>query len=69
MGKSQSKDAENRSEGPIVDNMRKKYGPECLIVLKDWTGNYGVSKGGSLSVELEGKLKGEEAKLIHRKKN
>lgn len=71
MGKNQSKEAESHPEGPIVDDMREKYGPECLIMLNDWIKSYGFPAGGSLSLDqlkkLENKLKEEEEKLMRKK--
>lgn len=71
MGKNQWKEAESHPEGPIVDDMREKYGPECFIMLNDWIRNYGFPAGGSLSLDqlkkLENKLKEEEEKLMRKK--
>lgn len=36
MGRNQSKVAIAPHEGPIVDDMRKKYGPNCLDMLDVW---------------------------------
>lgn len=67
MGKSQSKVAPQ--EGPIVDDMRKKYGPTSLEMLDVWVEKYRFPTGGSLSMEelrkLELRLKLEKEKITN----
>lgn len=58
--------------GQIVDDMRKKYGPDCLDMLDVWVERYGFPEGGSLSMEelknLRDKLKIAEGKVTKKKK-
>lgn len=68
--RNQSKVAIAPQEGAIVDNMRKKYGPNCLDMWLDvWVEKYKFPTGESLGRDelrkLECRLKIEEERVAN----
>lgn len=70
MGASQVKPRE--ASGPIVDDMKKKYGSDSVKFLSYWHDQFGFPKNGSLSVRkieyLEQKLDEYKSRLHEKKK-
>lgn len=70
MGSGQSKPSV--LEGPIHDEMRKKYRESSLVVVSVWIGKYGFQEKGSFSMNqlkiVETKSKEEEGQLRKKKR-